>query len=80
MDDLGFVEAVDRLCESIVKGVADAADGRLDAGLGEALGVFDRDVLAAPVAVVNETGAMHRPPLMEGLLQGIEHESGMRGP
>jgi hypothetical protein len=45
MDDLGFVEAVDRLGESIVIGVADAADGRLDAGLSQALGVFDRDVL-----------------------------------
>ena len=46
MDDLGFVEAVDRLGESIVVGIADAADGRLDAGLRQALGVFDRDVLA----------------------------------
>jgi hypothetical protein len=45
MDDLGFVESVDRFCESIVIGVADASDGRLDAGFGEALGVFDRDVL-----------------------------------
>src|SRR3954451_21355419 len=35
--------------------------------------------LAAPVAVVDKTGAMHRPPLMEGLLQGIQHETGMRG-
>src|SRR4051794_17716181 len=46
MDDLGFVESVDRFCESIVIGVADASDGRLDAGFGEALGVFDRDVLS----------------------------------
>jgi hypothetical protein len=45
MDDLGFVEAVDRLGESVVIGVADAANGWLDAGLGQALGVFDRDVL-----------------------------------
>ena len=52
MNDLCFVEAVDRLGESIVIGVADAADGWLDAGLGEALGVFDRDVLAAPDALL----------------------------
>ena len=45
MDDLGFVEAVDRLGQSIVVGIADAADGRLDAGLRQAVGVFDRDVL-----------------------------------
>jgi len=29
---------------------------------------------AAPVAVVDETGTMHRLPLMQGLLQGIQHE------
>jgi len=45
MNDLCFVEAVDRLCESIVKGVADAADRRFDPGLSQAFGVFDRDVL-----------------------------------
>ena len=45
MDDLGFVEAVDCLGESIVVGIADAANRRLDAGLGEALGILDRDVL-----------------------------------
>src|SRR3954452_15088324 len=36
--------------------------------------------LADPVAVMDEAGAMHRLPLMEGLLQGIQHEAGMRGP
>ena len=45
MDDLGLVEAVDRLGESVVVAVADAADRWLDAGLGQALGVLDRDVL-----------------------------------
>lgn len=40
VDHLGFVEAVDRLCQSVVVAVADTADRRLDAGLGEALGVF----------------------------------------
>ena len=44
VDHLGFVEAVDRLRQSIVAAVADTADRRLDAGLGEALSV-DRHVL-----------------------------------
>src|SRR6476619_2231285 len=35
--------------------------------------------LATPVAVVDETGAMQRPPLMNGLLQGIQHEGDVRG-
>ena len=45
-DDLGLVEAVDRLGQGVVVAVADAADRGLDARIGEALGVADRDVLA----------------------------------
>src|ERR1700690_1133317 len=45
MDDLGLVEAVDGFGESIVVRVADATHRGLDAGLRQALGVFDRDVL-----------------------------------
>ncbi len=44
-NDLGFIEPVDRLGERIVVAVADAADGRLDAGVLQALRVFDRDIL-----------------------------------
>jgi hypothetical protein len=51
MNDLGFVEAVDGLGQGVVIAVADAADGRLDPGLGQALGVLDRDMLTAAVAV-----------------------------
>jgi hypothetical protein len=50
MDDLGLVETVDRLGESIVITVADAAHRRLDARLRQPLGLLDRDVLAAAVA------------------------------
>jgi hypothetical protein len=45
MDDLGLVETVDRLGESIVITVADAAHRRLDARLHQPLGILDRDVL-----------------------------------
>ena len=44
-DDLGPEQADDALGQSIVVAVADAADRGLDAGLGQALGVADRDVL-----------------------------------
>ena len=49
-DDLGFIKAVDRLGERIVVRVADAAHRRLDAGLGETISIFDRDVLRAASA------------------------------
>ena len=45
MDDLGFEEAVDRLGQSIVVAVADAAHRRLDTSVGQTFSILDRDVL-----------------------------------
>ena len=53
-DQLGLVEADDRLGERVVVAVATASRPRYRAGFGEALGVADRQVLAAPVGVVDE--------------------------
>jgi hypothetical protein len=77
-DQLGLVESVDRLGERIVVTVADAADRGLDAGLGEALGVFNRDVLNAAVAMMDEAAAVNRPTTMQRLLERVEHEARMR--
>jgi hypothetical protein len=41
-DDLGLVEADDRLGEGVVVAVADAPDGALDAGGGEAFALPNR--------------------------------------
>jgi hypothetical protein len=78
--NLGLVKTVDRLGESIVITVADAAHRRLDARLHQPLRVLDRDVLAAAVAVMYEPAAMGGPPIMESLLQRIEHEARMCSP
>ena len=77
-DDLGLVKAVDALGESVVVAIADTADGRFDAGLHQALGVFDRDILAAPVAMMDEAAATYRASVVKSLFQGIEDEAGMR--
>src|SRR5690606_3223976 len=73
-----------RTCSScvvcVVVRVADAADRGLDAGLGQALGVFDRDVLHAPVRVMDEPATAHRPSFMQRLFERIEDEAGMRRP
>ena len=45
MDHLSLVKTVDGFGESIVIGISDAPDRGLHAGFGQALGVFDRDVL-----------------------------------
>jgi hypothetical protein len=41
MDHLDLVETVDGFGESVVIGISDAADRRLHACFGQALGVFD---------------------------------------
>jgi hypothetical protein len=80
MDDLGFVEPVDRLGQSVVVAVADAADRGLDPGLGEALGVLDKHILRPAVAMMDEAAPMGRPAIVKRLLQGIEDEAGMGRP
>jgi hypothetical protein len=69
VDDLGLVESIDRLGQGVVVVVADAAHRWFDPGIGEALGVFDRDVMAAAVAVMDQATTMDRPTIMDGLLQ-----------
>ncbi len=77
MNDLGLVKPVDGLGQGVVLAVADTADQGFDAGFGETLGVFDRDILAAPIAVVDEPTAVAGASVMESLLQSIEDEAGM---
>jgi hypothetical protein len=60
LDHLGFVESVDGLGQSIVVTVTDAADRRLYAGFGEPFRVFDRDILAAAIAVVDQPATVDR--------------------
>ena len=42
MGDLGFEQSNDGLCQRVVVRVADVADGRIDAGLGQPLAVANR--------------------------------------
>jgi hypothetical protein len=79
MDHLSLEQAVDRLGQSIVVAVADAADGWLDTGLGEPLGVAQSKVLRAPVAGMHEAAALEGTALVQGLLQSVEHEGGIGG-
>ena len=80
VDHLSLVESVDRLGQSVVIAVADAADRGLDSGLGKSLTVFDRDVLATAIEVMDETAAARRSAIVKGLLEGVENEASMGGP
>src|SRR3982074_630727 len=79
MDNLGLVETIDGFGEGIVVTIANTADRRLNACFRQALGIPDREVLAASVAVMHEPATMRRPPVMESLLERIENEARMRG-
>jgi len=78
-DHLGLEEADHTFGKGIVVGVADAADRRLDPDLGQALGVLDGNVLDAPVAVMDQPITLQWPPVMERLLQRIQHEACLQG-
>ncbi len=80
VDDLGLVKTVDRLGQDIVVAVANAADRWFDPGLGKALGILDRDVLAAAAAVMDQAASMDWPTIRDRLFEGIQNEAGMGRP
>lgn len=53
VDQLSLVKTIDSFGQSIVIAVTDAANRRLDPGFGQALGVLDREILAAAIAVMD---------------------------
>ena len=77
VDRLGLVKAVDRFGQRVVVAVADAAYRRIHPGFGRALGIFDRQVLDAAVAVTHETRSPGGLAGVYRLLQGIQNEAGM---
>src|SRR4051794_28874111 len=78
-DRLGLEQAIYRLRQGIVVGITDATDGGLDAGFEQTLCVPNRNVLATPVAVMNEA-ALHGTPVVQRLLEGIKDEIRMCRP
>ena len=56
MDNLGFVQPVNGFGQGLVVAVARTPDRGLDAGLGQALAVANRDVLSAADALLSVKG------------------------
>ena len=80
MDDLGLVEAIDRLGQRVVLADSDTADGRLDASFRQPLCVADADILRSAVGMMNQTAAMNGPAFVQGLFESIKDETRMSGP
>lgn len=76
LDHLGLEQADDAFGQSIVIGIPDTADRGVDPRLSQPLGVSDRQVLAASVAVMDQLVRLRWCPLADGLVQGIQHETG----
>ena len=76
VDHLGLVKAVDRFGQGVVIAVADAAHRRLDASLRQALGILYGHVLTPSVRLMNEPAA-GRSPLVQPLLERVQHEAGV---
>ena len=60
-NQLRFVKPIDRLGQSIVVAVSGAAHRGLNSRLQEPLTVADRNVLRAPVAVMNQSALLGLP-------------------
>ena len=74
-DQLGLVQAVERLGQGVVVAVAARADRGHGAGLGQALGVADGEVLHAPVA---SGGSARRAPGLARAQSAISSASSAR--
>lgn len=78
VDDFGLEQAIDRLGQSIVASVANAADQGLDACLGRPLSVFDRQLLRSAVRLMHRPHGIDRAAFTDQLFEGIRNETGMR--
>lgn len=80
MDHLDLVHSVDGFSEGVVKAVANAPGRSVNPRLGKAFGIFDRDRMAAGVAVVDQAATLDRTPIMCSQLQCMQLDAGMLRP
>jgi hypothetical protein len=76
LNHLRLEEPDHRFGEGVIVGIPAAADGRVDAGVGQAFGVAHRQVLRAAITVVNQIADPVAAAGVDRLLERIEHEIG----
>ena len=74
MVQLSFVEAIYRLSEGVVIGIADAADRWFDASFGQTLSISNGQILPAAIRVMDQSPLLNRPSIMQRLLKRIENK------
>src|SRR4029078_11785845 len=75
----GLKEADDRFRERVVVRIPATAHGQRDGGIGETIGVAHREVLGAAITVMHEAVRRVAAPLVDGLLERVEHKVGRQG-
>lgn len=71
VDQFGLVEAIDGLCQCVVVAITGVANRRFDTGLTQPFAVANRQILRAPVAVMNQPVRL-RPTGVKRLLERIQ--------
>jgi len=80
VDNLGLEQADDAFGQGVVIAVANAADRGVDPRFDEPPGIAGRQVLAAPVGMMDQSAPPGWTALTDGLVQGIESKTrGHRG-
>jgi len=69
MDGPSFVKPIDGFGKRVVIAVANTADRGLNARFHQPLGLANGDILRPAIAVMDQTAAMQRPPLMQCLVR-----------
>jgi len=80
MNDLGLGKTVDRFSESVVIGITNTPDRRLDARLRQPFAIANGHILRAAVGMVNQPATVNWPPIMKRLIECIENETRMGSP
>src|ERR1700692_186136 len=73
---LRLEQADHRLGQRVIVRVAATADGGLDAGLRQTVGVAHGEILTAAIAVMDQVADVLPTALVDRLVQGVEHEVG----
>src|SRR5262245_66608508 len=76
VNHLRLEEADDRLSESIVVRITATPDRWRDTSFRQPIAVAHRNVLGAPIAVMDQAAGAGAAAVVNGLLQRIEHEVG----
>ena len=76
VDEFGFEQANCALGKRVIIAVCETPHGGIDTGLSLPFGVFDRQILAAPIPVMDQAVRSRWHRLTDCLVQSVSHKAG----